>query len=191
LKLFCLPGFLGLSSDWTSVLGTGAEIQALDWFTPAVPGDLREALGAGLVKTGQWVNRFARQFNGPRVLMGYSLGGRIGLHALVNQPELWAGAVIISAHPGIEQSNEEEKAARFEADHRWSLRWRSDSWDEVIRDWNSQPVFQGFPALDRKAKDFAHWLGRAIFGPCFGRPFLRFFGSQGSMMGSFGVFWDP
>lgn len=77
------------------------------------------------------------------ILLGYSLGGRLALHALLHQPELWQGAIIVAAHPGLH--DETEKAARLEQDRHWAERFRTEPWDVLMRDWEAQAVFGGRP----------------------------------------------
>jgi len=73
-----------------------------------------------------------------RVLVGYSMGGRLALHALI-AGAAFDRAVIISAGLNLEEGREERRAR----DEAWAKRFESDSWDEVMRDWNAQPVFGG------------------------------------------------
>jgi 2-succinyl-6-hydroxy-2,4-cyclohexadiene-1-carboxylate synthase len=77
----------------------------------------------------------------PRVLMGYSLGGRIALHAVTQRPENWDAAVILSAHPGL--ASEAERAVRLAQDQSWAKRFMDESWPEVIAAWDAQPIFSG------------------------------------------------
>ena len=84
--------------------------------------------------------------------MGYSLGGRLALHALVDRPGLWDAAVIISAHPGLK--NQEEKEDRLKSDERWANRFLSESWGSLMEEWSAQSVFSGessLPSRDENA----------------------------------------
>ena len=76
----------------------------------------------------------------PAWLLGYSLGGRLALHALLHAPHLWRGVIAIGANPGL--SSESEKASRLAHDQHWGERFRTEPWDELIREWDAQPVFQ-------------------------------------------------
>lgn len=73
-------------------------------------------------------------------LLGYSLGGRLALHALLKQPGLWRGVIVVGANPGLPDGP--EKAARLKNDMYWAGRFRSEPWENVVRDWDAQPVFQ-------------------------------------------------
>ncbi|WP_369599951.1 alpha/beta fold hydrolase [Hahella sp. SMD15-11] len=86
---------------------------------------------------------------GPHVLLGYSMGGRLALHALTRQPERWQAAVIVAAHPGPESGRDREQAARF--DTHWANRFRHEPPDAVLDDWYRLPVFAGRPPAHRFA----------------------------------------
>ncbi len=75
------------------------------------------------------------------VLMGYSMGGRLALHALIASPEAWKAAIIVSAHPGL--GSEDERDRRRELDAEWAARARTLPWNEFLEKWNAQPVFGG------------------------------------------------
>jgi 2-succinyl-6-hydroxy-2,4-cyclohexadiene-1-carboxylate synthase len=85
---------------------------------------------------------------GERVLVGYSMGGRLALQALI-AAAAFDRAVIISAGLNLEEGREERRAR----DEAWAKRFESDPWEEVIRDWNAQPVFGGH-AIERFEHDY-------------------------------------
>jgi len=121
-----LHGFLGTPSEW-------------DFFKEARCWNLflEESIQRdSLVSWGKW---FAEE-NSSNLLMGYSLGGRLALHALLEAPDKWKGAVILSAHPGLPSLM--ERKMRLEQDRAWAKRWLTDSWKDVVGDWNRQSVFK-------------------------------------------------
>ncbi len=73
-------------------------------------------------------------------LLGYSLGGRLTLHALLHRPELWRGVIVVAAHPGL--TDEADKTARLDQDRRWAERFRTEPWKKLLTEWNAQAVFQ-------------------------------------------------
>jgi len=83
-----------------------------------------------------------------RVLVGYSMGGRLTLHALIEGAH-FDRAVIISAGLNLEEGREE----RRQRDEAWAKRFESDPWDELMLDWNAQPVFGGH-VIERFEKDY-------------------------------------
>ena len=97
-----------------------------------------------------WCDRFPNSLNQSRVvLVGYSLGGRLALHLLCNRPALISGAVIISAHTGLSQC--EEREARLERDRKWGALANGD-WQEFLRRWHAQPVFDETDALSHRGR---------------------------------------
>lgn len=103
------------------------------------------------------------------VLAGYSLGGRLALHAMAKHPERWSGAVIISAHPGL--CCVEERFARQRSDEIWARNAREMEWGAFVEKWNQQSLLGGIsptpsqrslePRREAIARAFESWsLGR-------------------------------
>lgn len=141
--IWAISGFLGLPSDWDFL--QSHQVKAVDW--QAYPFHSLPDWGAHF---NQWVER---QGKGPSVLIGYSLGGRLALHVLLNQPDLWKGAVIISAHPGL--ADEAERTKRLAHDQQWAERFENEEWQPLMDAWNSQDIFSHDPIVfERKEKDY-------------------------------------
>ncbi len=138
----CLHGFLGTSSDWDGVLPKDLREVRYDLFSKENSG-VEGLWGFGRIKT-----------KGPNFLVGYSLGGRLALQALIDSPSDWSGAVLISTHPGL--PSEFERESRLKADQSWAHRFRDENWDSLIQSWNDQPVLRGggVPRV-RKEEDFS------------------------------------
>jgi len=119
----CLHGFLGNPRDWDFLRDAGFDIETppIDAIPPC--GD---------------------------VLLGYSLGGRLALQALLNGAN-YQRAILVSTGLGIE--DEDARAARRASDAAWAQRFESEDFDSVMRDWNAQPVLAG-PALARTRDDY-------------------------------------
>lgn len=135
IQLIALSGFLGLPHDWNFL--NLQELIAIDW------------------QDFEWdsLTDWAKQFNKKvtdnqhlfpslkkNIIMGYSLGGRLALHALINSPQLWQGAIIISAHPGLQTQQEKDK--RLLRDHVWAKYFLQRPWSELMENWNKQSVFK-------------------------------------------------
>jgi 2-succinyl-6-hydroxy-2,4-cyclohexadiene-1-carboxylate synthase len=59
---------------------------------------------------------------------------------LLEKDHPWDAAMIIAAHPGLE--NEEEKVARREKDTNWSVKCLHGEWEEFLQEWQAQGILQ-------------------------------------------------
>lgn len=76
----------------------------------------------------------------PFYLVGYSLGGRIALDYVFNQPNPnLAGVLLEGANIGL--NTEAEREIRRRNDWYWAARFETESMKEVLNDWYHQPVF--------------------------------------------------
>ncbi|MCB0386870.1 MAG: alpha/beta fold hydrolase [Bdellovibrionales bacterium] len=96
-----------------------------------------------------WIDHFVKEIRiraqgEPVQAIGYSLGGRLLLHILVNHPELFSAAVLVSSHPGI--TNSEEVRSRHLWEFQWAEKFRSLPWDQLWQEWNQNQVLQGSTA---------------------------------------------
>lgn len=82
---------------------------------------------------------------GPLHLCGYSLGARVALGLLVSHPELFAGATLISVHPGL--TDPAERRERAAADERWAALLQDQGLAEFLQQWARQPLFATQAAL--------------------------------------------
>lgn len=145
LECWCLHGAVGMAADWRgfakAAAGHGIGTRAVDlWrFLECDPMPL-PAFGKALnADAGGESSRGVG-----RVLIGYSMGGRLALHALLERNHRWQAAVIISADPGIEDSS--LRRQRREADAAWGAKAFTSDWKAFLTEWNSQPVLGGtFP----------------------------------------------
>lgn len=117
--------------------------------------DLWESPGESLE---EWARLFCQRVQTQnfksRFLLGYSLGGRLGFHALVHQPELWQGAIIVSADPGL--GSDCDRKLSLARDQQWSQKFLHEPWENLLQEWNSLPVFCGRkPAYSTSEADFS------------------------------------
>jgi len=92
--------------------------------------------------TKDFCDRAELAANGEKsVLLGYSLGGRLALHACIHRPDLWQGVVVVGADPGLGSS--EEKNQQFTRDRNWADRLKKEPLEQLVREWDEQPVFCG------------------------------------------------
>lgn len=142
-QIHVLHGFLGLPGDWGFLEKDG---NFIDLFNSRPIN--------GLWSWAKTFNRSVKEANRKKVLVGYSLGGRLALHALLDRPKLWDGAVIVSANPGLQDLKEKQK--RLANDLQWSQRFLSEPWEKLMEDWNAQPVFSGDDCkLVRQEKNYS------------------------------------
>ena len=139
LECWCLHGAVGVAADWR---GLAKRLAATAIGSRAV--DLWRFLENGpqpLTGFGKVLNADAggEVFRGSgRALLGYSLGGRLALHALLEPVHPWQAAVLVSAHPGLEDMAECEK--RLEADTAWAGQAFGGDWQQFLDAWNAQPL---------------------------------------------------
>lgn len=143
-----LHGFWGRGSDLNPLLEPLVKLHS-DW----------QLWAPDLLSTGklspecgfeQWSQNFADELEqraqGQKVCaLGYSLGGRLLLHALVKSPQVFSKAVIVSAHPGIEEN--EERASRGHWESHWTQKFQHQPWQQLWNEWNSQEVLRGSKQL--------------------------------------------
>ncbi len=135
-SIVALHGFLGLPSDWDSVFPedftSEFRVEAVNLWPST-----HQLYSTNGFKS--WCEIFlSEERAGKPVLLGYSMGGRLAMHAALRAPEKWAGAIFVSAHPGLRSF--EEIQARLQNDQIWARRFRNEPWDSVIRAWNAQAV---------------------------------------------------
>ncbi len=169
-----LHGFLGRPEDWDGVLGdewikpgwlarfeeegaTGAGGGSPPLTRASIDSRVTAARAIGLHPWHPTLDTIAAALNRETtgdVLLGYSMGGRIALHMLLQEPGRWRRAVIVSASPG--HLSDAAREARIENDRIWAERFLRDDWDAVVADWNAQGVFAHDPPdrLPRKEGDF-------------------------------------
>jgi 2-succinyl-6-hydroxy-2,4-cyclohexadiene-1-carboxylate synthase len=81
--------------------------------------------------------------DGPLVLAGYSMGGRLALHAALAIPQRIARLVLISTSPGIEDAG--ERSARRAADDALAAQIERGTIAEFVERWRGVPLFAHDP----------------------------------------------
>lgn len=133
--IWCLHGAVGQAADWQGFSVPGWALRRVDlWrFVACCPMPIADF--------GRALNEEARATPGPKILLGYSMGGRLALHALLEKDSPWDAAIIVSAHPGLEA--EEERSERRVQDAEWAARALQMEWSDFLTAWNAQPVLGG------------------------------------------------
>jgi 2-succinyl-6-hydroxy-2,4-cyclohexadiene-1-carboxylate synthase len=119
-----VPGFMQRGEAWEPVTGALAEryrVRCLDFTTHTFEERLAEIPTGGAV-------------------VGYSMGGRIALHAAVRDPAAFVSLALVGVSAGIEDRDE-----RRRADEELAAWIERHSIEEVVERWESQPVFASQP----------------------------------------------
>ena len=152
VNLFLLHGFLGRPADWEAVKASLPKNDRIKIYTPDYFKDKNLSPTHGFATWAQNFNRWVQmETHGAdrNVLIGYSLGGRLALHALEQKPALWYKSLLISTNPGFNDHcasfdpQSEERRQRWMSDSYWAEEFLKSSWETLINNWNAQPVFGG------------------------------------------------
>lgn len=138
MKIWCLHGAMQTSSVWDPFLDKLC-LSAQPVGVKKV--DLYDNISTSLE---QWARSFcstvtAESSKEKPFLLGYSLGGRLAMHAYVNSPHLWSGVIIVSADPGTQ--SEAARENMLEKDLAWSRRFQSEDLETLLLEWDHAPVF--------------------------------------------------
>lgn len=140
MRIVTLHGQLGMASDWDAhglALGeNGHELVAVDLWNYLAGGVV------GMREFGRMINEVDGE-----VLMGYSMGGRLALQALIDAPQKWKAVVIVSTHTGL--AVEDERESRCLLDAEWARKVEDLPWTEFLDEWNRQGVLGNDVMPDR------------------------------------------
>jgi 2-succinyl-6-hydroxy-2,4-cyclohexadiene-1-carboxylate synthase len=115
-----VPGFMQRAEAWqpvTEPLSQRYRVRSLDFATWTFEERLEELPSGG-------------------ALVGYSMGGRIALHAALREPENWSALALIGVSAGIEDRDERRRSDEQLAD--WI---EASSIEAVVGHWERLPVF--------------------------------------------------
>lgn len=166
--IWALHGAVGMADDWRQfaacqeIREVCGEVRRLDLWR------FLECCPMPLTQVGDTLAEEIQRIDPAPVLLGYSMGGRLALQALLSRPDFWSGAIIVSAHTGL--SHETERVARRQKDTEWSALALRGDWAEFLNQWQGQGVLQGelgdaelpsrLPLKSRRAsiaKSFMDW----------------------------------
>jgi 2-succinyl-6-hydroxy-2,4-cyclohexadiene-1-carboxylate synthase len=126
-----IPGFMQRGDAWRPVAELLPErypSSLLDHREHTFEGRLREIAEAAVGPDASGA-----------VLVGYSLGGRLALRAVLREPARYAGLVIVSTTAGIDDAP--ARTARAEADERLAAWIEASPMEDVVSVWERQPLF--------------------------------------------------
>jgi len=139
--VYAIHGFLGRASDWVEV----------EKILPNV-SFVAEELFSKNQRLDYFLTRVKsfESFQGKKIFLGYSLGGRLGLQLLKKTPDIFDHYCFLSTNPGLPSQALEERKNRIIQDKNWSVKISKENWYLFLQEWNSQPLLQGANAAPQR-----------------------------------------
>ena len=138
--VIALHGFLGRPEDWNPIRDhfKSCDWLSLDYFNikELQPTDF----STWTLNFKKWLDQNLKSYD-EKIIIGYSLGGRLALNFILNEPQYFQKAFFVSTGLGLKE--ESLKKARLQSDLIWAEDFLNLKWNQVIQKWNSQNVFQG------------------------------------------------
>ena len=143
MSYLLLHGFTGAASAWSAIA------PRLD--SPIVCPALAGHLGGPTPESFEHeVDRLVRLAPARCHIVGYSLGARLALGAVIRHPNRFARATLIGVNPGLHDA---ERPARIAADLQWALHLRTDGVEAFVDAWERLPLFETQRNLPDEARD--------------------------------------
>ncbi len=142
--LVFLHGFMGLGADWEEVIHSLAD----DYYclAPDLPGhgghelEMKPA-SISMASVTKALLRFLEEHDCKQAtLIGYSMGARLALYAAIKHQERFAGLILESGGPGIE--DEYERRVRIALDDDRAYHLRVQGVESFLEDWYDAPLFE-------------------------------------------------
>ena len=140
MRIYYLHGNLQSFDVWAPIIDQLSKLRPELFHSPV---NLYQRLYNGFDDwTEDFCHRVESEANGEQsILLGYSLGGRLALHACLSRPDLWDAAIVVGADPGLE--SQEEKKLQLDRDRNWAKRLRRKPLERLVDEWDAQSVFCG------------------------------------------------
>lgn len=139
-----LHGFTGRGSDWQVLLAALREEAGAEVFgtvlSPDLPGHGEAPPATSWSGTLDHLRLLLDALPRPRVIIGYSLGGRLALALCAEHPGAVDAAVWISARAGLPE--EGLRQARRQEDEAWACRLERVGVASFLAEWKAQPLLQ-------------------------------------------------
>lgn len=152
-----LHGFMGNKSDWDEMaerLGSDYRTLAVDLPGHGELGHLADDDAFRLEPCARGLVDLLDELKlGSCHLVGYSMGGRLGLYLMLQYPGWFRDAVLESTSPGL--ATEEEQSERRAHDESLVRQLQSGDMKSFVANWYRQPMFRQLPAGRRLEAMFA------------------------------------
>lgn len=152
--LVALHGFFGSPEDWDRALLDLDPEMELEVILPDLGVWATRAGVVDFETFAESFNRSVRIFSEERgesvMIAGYSLGARLAANCVLESPDLYQSALLVSMNPGLASQDLQARRERLEFDERWSQRMRQNPWSETWKAWNEQAVLRPGPRARRK-----------------------------------------
>ena len=133
----CLHGFTQTAQSWlpfAHAMSSHCDVYALD-----APGHGLSHDGArDLPTVGNDIADASRDI-APTLLVGYSMGARMALHAALQHPDLFRALILVSGTAGID--NDDERIARRASDDALAAHIEAVGVPTFVDEWLAQPMF--------------------------------------------------
>lgn len=153
IDVACFHGFLGNPSDWEGV--RECLISDVNFSAASLLSDLKNITGdLGFTSWAKYKNEYISKNQRKKILVGYSLGGRILMHLDLSSVD---GVILIGSHPGLCEGRD----VRLAQDQKWIAKADKISQEQWLQQWNGQPVFnkdQVRPSRSFLDDEFRAWL---------------------------------
>ncbi len=135
--IFAVHGFLGSNQDWN----LSESLTEKNWIKPSMFAKDSPDIKNFYDYIDQLILTYKLNSQPllKKIFVGYSLGGRLGLHFLKSYPNLFDHFVFVSTNPGFTEPI--EKAKRLQTDQEWSTFILNSPWNTFLEKWNGQTVF--------------------------------------------------
>lgn len=137
-SLVALHGFIGSGADFDLLRD---RLPTLTWRTPDLPGHGDGETAPHAFRIPAIASAVAHELAAlppPRILLGYSMGGRVALHTALQFPDHVDGLVLIGASPGL--ADDAERAARIAVDDQRAARALELGGAAFAREWAKVPI---------------------------------------------------
>lgn len=143
VDIFYFHGFLGRPSDWEKVHDFVKSKYVIngnfvDYFSiPSLsPKNSLSSIGSNIIT---YINNHS--FGEKKILVGYSMGARLLMHAMEIDQRVGNQYILVSGNHGLEDKGQIQD--RLSKDFQWADSFLNLDWDEVLKLWNKQSVFDG------------------------------------------------